>query len=72
MSETVLTVPNISCEHCERSVKEALTPAEGVEHVTVDIPAKTVNVVYDAERVGVEDLSAILAAADYPVESVSQ
>jgi copper chaperone len=71
MSEAVLTVPNISCEHCERSVKEALTPAEGVEQVTVDIPSKTVKVVYDAERVGVEQLSAILAAEDYPVASVS-
>ena len=71
MSETVLTVPDISCEHCERTVKEALTPAEGVEQVTVDIPSKTVKVVYDAERVDVEQLSAILAAEDYPVASVS-
>ncbi len=72
MTETTLTVPNISCEHCERSVVSALNPADGVEQVTVDIPTKTVKVVYDASRVTVDDMSAILAAEDYPVTSVSQ
>ncbi len=71
MNEATLTVPGISCEHCERSVVAALTPAEGVEGVTVDIPNKTVKVVYDAGRVQIADLSEILAAADYPVASVS-
>ena len=72
MTETTLTVPNISCEHCERSVVSALSPTDGVQQVTVDIPSKTVKVVYDAARVKVEDMSAILAAEDYPVASVSQ
>ncbi len=72
MTETTLTVPNISCEHCERSVVSALSPADGVQQVTVDIPTKTVKVVYDPARVKIEDLSAILAAEDYPVASVSQ
>ena len=66
MTETVLTVPNISCEHCERTVVEALAPTEGVENVSVDIPSKTVRVAYDADRVSVDQLSAILAAEDYP------
>lgn len=72
MSEAILTVPNISCEHCERSVVEALSPTEGVQQVSVDIPAKTVKVVYDAERVTVDDFSSILAAEDYPVTNVNQ
>ena len=71
MAETTLTVPGISCEHCERSVVAALTPTKGVERVSVDIPNKTIKVMYDAEHVQIEDLSAILAAADYPVASVS-
>lgn len=71
MTETVLNVPNISCEHCERTVVEALSPAIGVENVTVDIPARTVRVTYDADRVGIDELSAILAAEDYPVAAAS-
>jgi copper chaperone CopZ len=72
MSEAVLTVPRISCQHCERSVVEALSPTEGVEQVSVDIPTKTVRVTYNAERVAVADLSAILAEKNYPVASVSE
>jgi copper chaperone len=72
MSEAVLTVPNISCQHCERSVIEALSPTEGVEQVSVDIPAKTVRVTYNAERVGIDDLSTILAGRNYPVASVRE
>lgn len=72
MSEAVLTVPNISCQHCERSVIEALSPTEGVEQVSVDIPAKTVRVTYNAERVGIDDLSTLLAGRNYPVASVRE
>lgn len=72
MTEAILTVPDMSCAHCEQSVISALSPAEGVEQVTVDLPTKTVKVVFDAERVRVEQLSAILAEEDYPVASVSQ
>jgi copper chaperone len=72
MSEAVLNVPNISCQHCERSVIEALSPTEGVEQVSVDIPAKTVRVTYNAERVGIDDLSTILAGRNYPVASVRE
>lgn len=72
MSEATLTVPNISCEHCERTVVEALSPTEGVEQVSVNIPTKTVKVVYDADKVSVDDFSTILAAEDYPVTNVSQ
>lgn len=72
MAEATLTVPDMSCEHCQQAVISALTPAEGVEQVTVDLPSKTVKVVFDAKRVGVEQLSTILAEEDYPVASVSQ
>ena len=72
MSEATLTVPGINCGHCAQKVTAALETAEGVEQVSVDIPSKTVKVVYDAERVGVEKLSTILGNANYPVASVRQ
>ena len=45
-----LSVPDISCEHCERAVKNALGSVEGIQQVDVDIPGKTVEVRYDRER----------------------
>lgn len=70
MAITILTVPEISCEHCEHTIVEALKPQEGVKDVAVDIPAKTVRVTFDEHRIGVDRMKEILAEEDYPVESV--
>lgn len=70
MTVTILTVPDISCEHCERTVTQALTPVEGVQAVRVDIPAKQVRVEYDEGTVGIERMREVLAEEDYPVASV--
>lgn len=70
MSQAILSVPDISCEHCARTVTSALTPLAGVERVAVDIPAKRVAVDYDPTRVDVTQMSAVLAEEDYPVAAV--
>ncbi|HVA26120.1 MAG TPA: heavy-metal-associated domain-containing protein [Chloroflexota bacterium] len=69
MATAVLTVPDISCEHCEHTITQALSPVEGITSVRVDIPEKKVQVDYDASQVDVERMKAILADEDYPVES---
>jgi len=71
MAQTTLSVPDISCEHCERTITEALTPLEGVRTVKVDIPAKQVNVDYDESSVDVEKFKAVLQEEDYPVASAT-
>lgn len=72
MSTVVLAVPEISCEHCERAILQALGAVAGVQQVEVDIPARKVTVSYDERSVGFEDLTQILAAEDYPVASVGE
>jgi copper chaperone CopZ len=71
MVSTILNVPDISCEHCERAITGALQPIGGVESVSVDIPAKQVRVNYDPTRVSVDRMKEILQEEDYPVESVA-
>jgi copper chaperone len=71
MATTVLNVPDISCEHCERTITNALTPVAGIRAVNVDIPARQVQVDYDAAQVDVEQMKEILQEEDYPVESVA-
>jgi copper chaperone len=70
MAQAVLTVPNISCEHCERTITNVLAPVEGVNRVAVNIPAKQVTVDYDESRVQVERMKDILQEEDYPVAAV--
>jgi copper chaperone CopZ len=71
MASTVLRVPDISCEHCERAITGALSPLAGVETVSVDIPAREVRVAFDAAQVSVAQLREVLAEEDYPVESAT-
>ncbi|HSR25348.1 MAG TPA: heavy-metal-associated domain-containing protein [Candidatus Eisenbacteria bacterium] len=66
MSRAILEVPDISCEHCERTVREALEPLPGVRQVDVDIRGKTVVVDFDETAVDMGRISATLAEEDYP------
>jgi copper chaperone len=71
MATTVLNVPDISCEHCERTITNALTPVGGVRTVAVDIPAKQVRVDYDEAQVSIAQMKDVLKEEEYPVESVA-
>ena len=71
MAISILNVPDISCEHCERTITNALTPLSGVRTVNVDIPGKQVHVDYDEARVSVDQMKDVLQEEDYPVESVA-
>ena len=70
MAKATLVVPDISCEHCEHAITEALTPVVGIQTVRVDIPAHRVELAYDESSVTIDDVKKILAEEDYPVEAV--
>ena len=67
MATTVLTVPAISCEHCEKTIVGALSPVQGIQRVAVDIPTKKVTVEYDAGKVSIDQMKDVLEEEDYPV-----
>jgi copper chaperone len=71
MSSVTLNVPDISCEHCERTIANALQPVAGVQNVRVDIPGKQVHVDYDDAQIKVDRMKEILQEEDYPVESTA-
>ena len=71
MASTILNVPDISCEHCEKTITQALSPLEGVRNVGVDIPSRQVRVDYDDTLVSVQRFQEVLAEEEYPVESVA-
>ena len=72
MTKVTLNVPDISCEHCERAITNALTPVQGISSVAVSIPAKQVRVTFDDAVVTVDRMKEILKEEDYPVASVAQ
>jgi copper chaperone len=70
MTTKTLSVPDISCEHCERAIKGALEPLAGVQSVRVDIPAKKVTVQYDEGAVGIDRIKQAVEDEEYPVAKV--
>ena len=71
MKTVVLSVPDISCEHCERTITSTLAPMEGVANVSVDIPAKQVRVQFEEAQVDVERMKEALQEEDYPVAATT-
>ncbi|MDE3076490.1 MAG: heavy-metal-associated domain-containing protein [Chloroflexota bacterium] len=69
MTTKTLRVPDISCEHCERTIRRALSRLDGVAAVEVDVPRKRVHVTYDEALIGLEELEDALLEEDYPVDS---
>jgi copper chaperone len=72
MSRAILSVPDISCEHCENTITNALSGQPGVTAVAVDVPAKQVQLDFDESKLTLDRVKEILQEEDYPVESVVQ
>ena len=59
MSELVLSVPGMTCGHCEAAVKGEVGKVAGVTDVAVDLATKLVTITGDSV-----DLAAVVAAVD--------
>lgn len=66
MSTMNLDVPDISCDHCKTSIEGAVAEVTGVESVTVDVPAKTVEIVHD-DRTALADVVSAIEEQGYEV-----
>lgn len=67
MERTQFTVTGMTCEHCVKTVTEALKGVDGVKVAKVHLEAKEAEVTYDPSHVSVDDLKAAVKAAGYDV-----
>jgi copper chaperone len=65
--EITLRVPDVSCEHCVKTVNGALGALPGVDAVNVDLTSKTVSLRYEATQVTIERIEETLDDAGYTV-----
>jgi copper chaperone len=65
--EITLSVPDVSCEHCVKTVNGALGALPGVDAVSVDLTNKTVNLRYEPDQVTLERIEETLDEAGYTV-----
>jgi copper chaperone len=66
MTTETLSVPDISCDHCQRTIETALGRLPGVR-ATVDVAARTVQVTYDERAVTPATIRDTLADEGYEV-----
>ncbi|MDR2601016.1 MAG: cation transporter [Spirochaetaceae bacterium] len=62
--KTSLTIEGMSCEHCVKSVTEALEGVEGVEKAKVTLKHKKA-VVYHADSVSVDAIKSAVTEAGF-------
>lgn len=67
LQEIMLAVPDISCEHCVKTINTALGALPGVETVSTDIPTRSVHLRYDASLLAMEQIEATLDDAGYTI-----
>jgi copper chaperone len=67
MTHAVLNSPAISCAHCKLAIESALGRLDGVAAVAVSVEDKSVDVRFDAERVGLPAIEQTMADEGYEV-----
>ncbi len=67
LQEITLSVPDVSCEHCVKTINKALEVLPGVEAVETDIPTKSVHFRYDPNQVSMQKIENVLDDEGYTV-----
>ncbi|MCW1969309.1 MAG: heavy-metal-associated domain-containing protein [Anaerolineae bacterium] len=64
-------VPNISCQHCVRSIKNEVGEVAGVTSVEADAASKMVTVTW-ADPANWDQIKSLLVEIDYPPQELIQ
>jgi copper chaperone CopZ len=64
--ETMFIAPDIECAGCAAGIQKALGRQEGVQAVTVDVPAKRVTVAFDDARTSRAGIAETLMDIGFP------
>ena len=67
VQDAVLSVPDVSCEHCVKTINGVLGALPGIESAVTDIPTKSVHVRYDPSQLSMEKIETVLDDAGYTV-----
>ena len=65
--EISLSVPDVSCEHCVKTIDGALGALPGVDAINVDLASRTVRLRYEPAQVTLDRIEETLDDAGYTV-----
>jgi copper chaperone len=67
MATEVLSVPEVTCEHCVNALEGAVGALDGVDRVKVDLDRKDITIDFDDARVGHESFVSAITGEGYQV-----
>ena len=67
MTDKTLSVPGIHCDHCKMSIEKAVGGLSGVDAVAVDIKAGTVELSFNEEALGLDQIIGAIEEVGYEV-----
>ena len=67
MTAKTLSVPGIHCDHCKMSIEKAVGDLSGVDAVAVDIEAGTVELSFDEQALGLDQIIHAIEEVGYEV-----
>ena len=67
MVQEVLSVPEVTCEHCVNAIEGAVGALAGVGNVKVDLKRKDVTIDYDEAQVGHDSIVTAITGEGYQV-----
>ncbi|MDQ0159544.1 copper chaperone [Alkalibacillus salilacus] len=65
--ELTLKVQGMSCDHCKQAVQGALKELDGIASVEVNLDSGNVDVTYDEDTVGKEEMEEAIEEQGYDV-----
>ena len=65
MQKTKLKISGMSCQHCVKTVKDALTALEGVQRAKVNLRKGEAVVHFDASRITTANLTEAITEAGF-------
>ncbi|HQE92584.1 MAG TPA: heavy-metal-associated domain-containing protein [Anaerolineae bacterium] len=66
MKTVTYTIPNISCQHCVRTIKTEVGDMTGIWSVEADVQTKQATISFEAPATE-EAIKSLLAEINYPV-----
>lgn len=67
MTEQVLEVPEVTCNHCVSAIEGAVGALEGVDSVKVNLDRKDVTINFDETALELNKIVAVIEAEGYGV-----
>ncbi len=65
--ESICFITDIDCPTCEKKIMNILPFQKGVKDVVVDLPNKSITVVYDGEKSDKKELAQVLKGLDVKI-----